>query len=76
MRHIRSLWAVQVVVGVFAVFTLGQPSARAQSPCGTDCWQADTCERADVQAAVAVIADVMGNRLWDRPEYKVRSAVT
>jgi kynureninase len=30
----------------------------------------------DVRAASAVIADVMTNRLWDRPDYKVRSAVT
>ncbi|MBK0328685.1 kynureninase [Rhodobacteraceae bacterium F11138] len=30
----------------------------------------------DVRAAAAVIADVMGNRLWDRPEYQVRAAVT
>ncbi len=30
----------------------------------------------DVRAAAAIIADVMGNRLWDRPEYRVRSAVT
>lgn len=30
----------------------------------------------DVQAAAAIIIDVMTNRLWDRPEYRVRSAVT
>lgn len=33
-------------------------------------------DEADVRAAVAIIADVMTNNLWDRPEYKVRSAVT
>jgi kynureninase len=33
-------------------------------------------DAADVDAAVALIADVMGNALWDRPEYKVRAAVT
>lgn len=30
----------------------------------------------DVRAAVAIIQDVMENRLWDRAEYKARSAVT
>jgi kynureninase len=30
----------------------------------------------DVSAAVAVIRDVMGNRLWDDEKYKVRSRVT
>ncbi|MCL4167489.1 UNVERIFIED_CONTAM: hypothetical protein GTU68_038581 [Idotea baltica] len=30
----------------------------------------------DVRAAVAIIQDVMKNRLWDRAEYKARSAVT
>ena len=30
----------------------------------------------DVSAAVAIIADVMENRLWDRDEYKVKSKVT
>jgi kynureninase len=33
-------------------------------------------DAADVDGAVAIIADVMGNRLWDRPEYKARSRVT
>ncbi len=33
-------------------------------------------DESDVRAAVAIIADVMTNNLWDRPEYKVRSAVT
>ncbi|MGO4915568.1 kynureninase [Pseudogemmobacter sp. W21_MBD1_M6] len=33
-------------------------------------------DAADVHAAVAVMADVMGNRLWDRPEYKIRARVT
>ena len=31
---------------------------------------------ADVSGAVAIIADVMENRLWDRDEYKVKSKVT
>ena len=30
----------------------------------------------DVRAAVAVIAEVMASRAWDRPEYRVRAAVT
>jgi kynureninase len=30
----------------------------------------------DVSAAVAVIKDVMDNRLWDQDQYKVRSRVT
>ncbi|MEY8830588.1 kynureninase [Sedimentitalea sp. XS_ASV28] len=30
----------------------------------------------DVRAAVAIIRDVMQNRLWDRAEYKTRAAVT
>lgn len=30
----------------------------------------------DVDRAIAVIADVMGNRLWDRPEYHTRAKVT
>ena len=30
----------------------------------------------DVDAAIAVIADVMDNGLWDRDEYKTRAAVT
>ncbi|NVL03165.1 kynureninase [Ruegeria pomeroyi] len=30
----------------------------------------------DVKAAVAIIADVMQNRLWDNPEYKTRARVT
>ena len=33
-------------------------------------------DAADVAAAVAIIADVITNNLWDRPEYKVRSRVT
>ncbi|MDK3072342.1 kynureninase [Sedimentitalea sp. JM2-8] len=33
-------------------------------------------DEADVTAAAAIIADVMTNRLWDRPDYKVRAAVT
>lgn len=33
-------------------------------------------DSADVSAAVAIIADVMNNNLWDRDEYKVRSRVT
>jgi kynureninase len=31
---------------------------------------------AEVDGAIAVLAEVMGNALWDRPEYKVRSLVT
>lgn len=30
----------------------------------------------DVRQAVAILADIMGDRLWDRPEYKIRAAVT
>ncbi|MEH7826620.1 kynureninase [Gemmobacter denitrificans] len=30
----------------------------------------------DVARAIAIIADVMQNRLWDRPEYKTRALVT
>lgn len=30
----------------------------------------------DVDSAIAIIADVMGNRLWDRPEYMARARVT
>ncbi|MBT2131075.1 kynureninase [Aliiroseovarius lamellibrachiae] len=33
-------------------------------------------DKGDVARAIDIIADVMQNRLWDRPEYKVRSAVT
>ena len=33
-------------------------------------------DEADVDAAVAIITDVMTNALWDRPEYKTRSKVT
>ncbi|NRB19313.1 MAG: kynureninase [Rhodobacteraceae bacterium] len=33
-------------------------------------------DEGDVRAAAAIIADVMTNNLWDRPEYKIRSAVT
>jgi kynureninase len=33
-------------------------------------------DAADVDAAVAVLADVMGNRLWDRPDYRRRAQVT
>jgi len=33
-------------------------------------------DESDVRAAAAIIGDVMGNALWDRPEYKIRSAVT
>ena len=33
-------------------------------------------DEADVRAAVDIIADVMNNNLWDRPEYKIRAAVT
>ncbi len=33
-------------------------------------------DEGDVRQAVAILSDVMGNRLWDRPEYKARAAVT
>jgi kynureninase len=33
-------------------------------------------DAADVDRAIAIIADVMGNSLWDRPEYKTRARVT
>lgn len=33
-------------------------------------------DAADVDAAVAVIADVMDNKLWDTPEFHARQAVT
>jgi len=33
-------------------------------------------DEGDVTTAVDIIADVMGKALWDRPEYKVRAAVT
>jgi kynureninase len=31
---------------------------------------------ADIERAVAILAEVMAIRAWDRPEFKVRSAVT
>ena len=33
-------------------------------------------DEADVRAAAAIIAEVMNQSLWDRPEYKARAAVT
>ena len=33
-------------------------------------------DEGDVRAAAAIIAEVMGKALWDRPEYKVRARVT
>ena len=30
----------------------------------------------DVARAVKIIADIMKNRLWDRPEYRTRAKVT
>ncbi len=33
-------------------------------------------DEADVKAAIDIISDVMNNRLWDRPQYKIRAAVT
>ncbi len=33
-------------------------------------------DEADVQQAVEILADIMGNRLWDKPEYKIRQRVT
>ena len=31
---------------------------------------------ADVDKGVAILADIMANDLWDRPEYKTRARVT
>ncbi|MGR3758744.1 kynureninase [Roseobacteraceae bacterium NS-SX3] len=33
-------------------------------------------DEGDVRGAVEIMADIMENRLWDRPEYKTRAAVT
>jgi kynureninase len=33
-------------------------------------------DSADITSAVAIIADVMNNNLWDQPKYKVKSKVT
>lgn len=33
-------------------------------------------DEGDVMKAVDIIADVLNNRLWDAPEYKIRNAVT
>jgi len=33
-------------------------------------------DEGDVQGAIDIIAEVMNNDLWDRPEYKIRAAVT
>jgi len=33
-------------------------------------------DEGDVKGAIDIISDVMTNRLWDRPEYKIRAAVT
>lgn len=33
-------------------------------------------DTSDVRAAVAILRDILQNRLWDRSEYKTRSAVT
>src|SRR5690606_11038999 len=33
-------------------------------------------DEGDVQAAVAILKDVMDHRLWDRPEYRTRAKVT
>ncbi len=33
-------------------------------------------DAADVEQAADILADVIGNRLWDRPEYKIRQQVT
>jgi kynureninase len=30
----------------------------------------------DIDAAVAILADIMANDLWDRPDFKTRAAVT
>ena len=31
---------------------------------------------ADVRGAVNILADILDNALWDRPEYKTRAQVT
>ncbi|MEX0320413.1 MAG: kynureninase [Ruegeria sp.] len=33
-------------------------------------------DESDVQGAVDILADIMTNRLWDKPEYKIRQKVT
>ncbi len=33
-------------------------------------------DEADVEQAVGILADIIANRLWDKPEYKVRQRVT
>ena len=33
-------------------------------------------DETDVDRAVAIIADIMQNSLWDRPDYKTRAKVT
>ena len=33
-------------------------------------------DEADVHSAVEILADILTNGLWDRPEFKVRAAVT
>ncbi|WP_171209780.1 MULTISPECIES: kynureninase [unclassified Ruegeria] len=33
-------------------------------------------DETDVERAVDILADIIGNRLWDRPEYKIRQRVT
>lgn len=33
-------------------------------------------DKADVEQAVEILADIMSNRLWDKPEYKTRQQVT
>ena len=33
-------------------------------------------DEGDVREGVRILADVMQNRLWDRPEYKTRARVT
>lgn len=33
-------------------------------------------DEGDVDGAVAILAEIMRDRLWDRPEYKIRAAVT
>ena len=30
----------------------------------------------DIRKGAAILADIMLNRLWDRPEYRARAAVT
>jgi len=33
-------------------------------------------DEADVQRAVEILTDILNNRLWDKPEFKITSRVT